>query len=212
MDTTFWLQRWEKNNIAFHQSAANPLLIQHFKALALAQGSRVFLPLCGKTLDMGWLLSQGYQVAGAELSELAIQQLFAELGVEPQITNMGELKHYSATNIDIFVGDIFHLSAQMLGPVDAVYDRAALVALPQDMRHQYTAHLIKITSQAPQLLISYEYDQSLMAGPPFSISHEEINQHYGDSYEVTLLISSEVSGGLKGTCAAQENVWLLQKP
>ena len=210
MDASFWLQRWNNNDIGFHRSEANPVLGNYFKELSLAKGSRVFVPLCGKTLDIAWLLSNGYRVAGAELVEMAIEQLFTELGVEPKISETGEVKHYSATNIDIFVGNIFDVSSKMLGPVDAIYDRAALVALPEDMRNRYTTHLTEITDKAPQLLVSYEYDQNVMAGPPFSVSNEEVNQHYRDSYDLTLIKSTNVPGGLKGKCAANENVWLLQ--
>ena len=132
MDANFWLQKWTKNQIAFHRSEANPALVKYFDSLSLVKNSRIFLPLCGKTLDIAWLLAQGYRVAGAELVEMAIEQLFAELGVEPKIAAVGEVKHYSATNIDIFVGDIFEVSGKMLGSIDAVYDRAALVALPAE--------------------------------------------------------------------------------
>jgi thiopurine S-methyltransferase len=211
MDANFWHQKWEKNDIGFHNSEANPLLVGYFKELALARGSRVFLPLCGKTLDIAWLLSRGYRVAGAELSKLAIEQLFAGLGVEPEITRVGDHDRYSAQDIDIFVGDIFALSGKMLGPVDAVYDRAALVALPEAMRNRYTAHLMAITGKAPQLLISYEYDQSRLEGPPFSIRNAEVRRHYADNYDLALLASQDVPGGLKGQCAATENVWLLRK-
>ncbi|MGB8700451.1 MAG: thiopurine S-methyltransferase [Thermosynechococcaceae cyanobacterium] len=211
MEASFWHQRWSNNDIAFHESEVNPLMVKYFKQLSLVNGSRIFLPLCGKTLDIPWLLSNGYRVAGAELSKIAIDQLFMELGVEPTILEVGTVDHYSAQNIDIFVGDIFHLYRKMLGLVDAIYDRAALVALPEEMRNRYTAHLMEITDKAPQLLICYEYDQSLMEGPPFSISNEEINQHYRDSYQLTPIVSANVPGGLKGKCAAKENVWLLQK-
>ncbi|NEQ69687.1 MAG: thiopurine S-methyltransferase [Symploca sp. SIO2D2] len=210
MDTNFWLEKWQNNNIGFHRSEANPVLIKYFSELSLRQGSRVFLPLCGKTLDIAWLLSHGYRVAGAELVEMAIEQLFVELEVEPTIVEVGNLKQYSAENLDIFVGDIFELSGEMLGSVEATYDRAALVALPEEMRNRYTAHLMEITDKAPQLLVTYEYEQNLMAGPPFSISSEEVNQHYGDNYDLTLIVSNNVPGGFKGKCAATENVWLLQ--
>jgi thiopurine S-methyltransferase len=211
MDANFWHQKWEKNDIGFHNSEANPLLVGYFKELALARGSRVFLPLCGKTLDIAWLLSRGYRVAGAELSKLAIEQLFAGLGAAPEITRVGDHDRYSAQGIDIFVGDIFALSGKILGPVDAVYDRAALVALPEAMRNRYTAHLMAITGKAPQLLISYEYDQSRLEGPPFSIRNAEVRRHYADNYDLALLASQDVPGGLKGQCAATENVWLLRK-
>jgi thiopurine S-methyltransferase len=211
MNSGFWLQKWEKNEIAFHKDETNPLLVKYFGGLSILKGSHVFVPLCGKTLDISWLLSEGYRITGVELIEIAVEQLFAELGVEPNISRVGKISLYRAEDIDIFVGNIFDVSAKILGFVDAIYDRAALVALPQEVRTQYTAHLIEITNKAPQLLVTCEYDQTLMAGPPFSISEEEVNQHYSHSYDVSLLASTDVSGGLKGICAAKENVWLLQK-
>jgi thiopurine S-methyltransferase len=210
MDPSFWHQRWEKNEIPFHEGKPNPLLVKHFNELSFAKGSRIFVPLCGKTLDISWLLSNGYHVAGAELSQIAIEQLFMELGVQPEISAAGELEQWSVDNLDIFVGDIFALSRKMLGPVDGIYDRAALVAFPEDMRKRYTAHLIEIAGKAPQLLICYDYDQRLMDGPPFSVSDEEVKRHYTANYAVTLVASAEVSGGLKGKCPAKENVWLLK--
>lgn len=209
MEKSFWHQKWERNEIAFHEGVANPLLVKYFNKLSLENGSRVFLPLCGKSLDIPWLLSNGIRAAGAELSKMAVEQLFLGLGVEPMISRLGEIDLYSATNIDIFVGDIFDLSREMLGPVDAVYDRAALVALPTGMRNRYAGHITDITDNASQLLICYEYDQNLMSGPPFSIYGEEVKQHYGDSYCINLVATEKVPGGLKGTDAVNETVWLL---
>ena len=211
MDAGFWHQKWEKNEIGFHEGEANRLLVKYFNALSLAEGRRVFVPLCGKTLDIAWLLSNGFRVAGAELVESAIEQLFSELGIEPEISEVGGVKRYSAKNIDIFVGDIFAVSSEILGSVDAIYDRAALVALPEEIRRQYSGHLMDISDGTPQLLLTFEYDQSVMDGPPFSISNEEVIQHYGDRYELTLMESIAIPGGLKGKCAATENVWLLKK-
>ncbi len=211
MEPKFWHDRWANNEIGFHRSAANPFLMQYFNGLTLTEGSRVFVPLCGKTLDIPWLLSNGYRIAGAELSALAIEQLFAELGIRPAIEKSGTIDRYHANNLDIFVGDIFHVTRTMLGPVDAIYDRAALVALPETMRSRYTAHVTDITGCAPQLLISYEYDQRAAEGPPFSISQEEVRQHYAHRYQLRLLTSANVPGGLKGTCTATEHVWLLGK-
>jgi thiopurine S-methyltransferase len=210
MDANFWHQKWANNQIGFHEHQANPFLVNHFNALSLANDSRVFVPLCGKTLDIGWLLAQGCQVAGAELSELAVTQLFAELGIEPGITDIGHIKHYSAPDIDIFVGDIFDVTREMLGPIDALYDRAALIALPEQMRILYARHMITLTEHAPQLLVTCEYDQSLMDGPPFSICSEEVQRHYQGSYDISLLASVKVMGGMRGTIAAKEDVWLLK--
>lgn len=211
MDADFWHRKWASNDIGFHEKAANPLLVKHFSALGLEKGARVFLPLCGKSLDIHWLLANGYRVAGAELSRLAIEQLFSELGAEPTISTCGPMQRFSAPNLDIFVGDIFDVSAELLGPVDAIYDRAALVALPEAVRGRYAAHLMQITAKAPQLLICFEYDQSLMAGPPFSIAGEEVSRHYRDTYALTLLDRCDIPGGFKGKLPAMESVWLLER-
>lgn len=211
MDASFWHQRWESKETGWHESKANPLLVKHFHELSLAKGRRIFVPLCGKTLDISWLLSNGYRVAGAELSQLAIEQLFMDLGEQPDISAVGEVQQWSAKNLDIFVGDLFAVSKRILGPVDAVYDRAALVALPEDMRGRYTAHLTEITAKAPQLLICYDYDQRVIGGPPFSVSSEEVKRHYTGTYDVQLLASIDVPNGLKGKCPAKENVWLLKR-
>lgn len=211
MEASFWHQIWEEQQIPFHESGGNALFIEHFSALNLPQGSRVFLPLCGKTLDIGWLLAQGYKVVGIELSELAVQQLFEQLGVEPLVEDCGALKRYSAPNLDILLGDFFALTSAVLGPVDAIYDRASLVALPAEMRERYCKVLLDVCEQAPQLLICFEYDQALQPGPPFSISSDEIARHYAAHYTLDNRARLDVKGGLKGLCAASENLWLLQK-
>ncbi len=209
MESASWNRKWRDNDIGFHQKDFNPLLVRYFGQLNIAQGSRVFVPLCGKTNDIAWLLSQGHQVVGIELSETAVIQLFESLGAKPKITKQSELTCYSAPNIDIYVGDYFLLSAAILGTVDAIYDRAALVALPYEMRVKYANHLMSITGQAPQLLITFEYDQKSQPGPPFSITEQELQSHYQKDYSISLQESVAVAGGLKGGCAAEEQVWIL---
>ena len=211
MDASFWHQRWERGEIAFHEGQPNSLLVAYFNRLSLAEGARVFLPLCGKTRDIAWLLGHNYRVAGVELSALAIDELFRDLALDPDISAIDQLTHYRAKDIDIFVGDIFALSADRLGPVNAVYDRAALVALPDGTRREYAAHMSNLTCAAPQLVISFDYDQSLMEGSPFSVTEEEITQLYGSNYKLTPIEHKNVAGGLKGKVAAKETAWLLQK-
>lgn len=211
MEANFWQQKWERGETAFHQKQANPQLVGHFEKLKLQKGSRVFLPLCGKTLDIAWLLASGYQIVGAELSEIAINELFQSLGLQPEIAKVGKLIRYSAQDIDIYVGDIFELTAQTLGPVDAIYDRAALVALPADTREKYAAHMVKVTEAPLQLLITYEYDQSLIDGPPFSVNGDELKHLYGGTYTLKALETHDVEGGMKGKVASTETAWLLQK-
>lgn len=210
MDIDFWHNKWKKNEIGFHMGKANPMLVKHLPIMSLTKASRIFLPLCGKTLDISWLLSEGFRVVGSELSEVAIEQLFIELGEEPKLSKSGTLKLFSAENVDIFCGDIFELSNETLGVVNAIYDRAALVALPKVMRDQYTAHLRKVTNTAPQLLVSFEYDQNLMEGPPFSVSNDEVKQHYQDYYKISLVENMDIPGGLKGKCPAEEKVYFLK--
>lgn len=211
MKAEFWHQRWKNKEIQFHEQSVNPLLVTHIDSLALPPDSRVFVPLCGKTLDIGWLMSRGYRVIGAELSMDAVEELFAELGIKPRKSQMGRLMHYQADQVEVFVGDVFDLTREIVGPVDAVYDRAALVALPQEMRTRYATHVNEITQGASQLLISYEYDQSQLDGPPFAVGENEIAGHYAGTHEITLLERAEMAGGLKGKCPAAQNVWVLRR-
>ncbi|GAA5523686.1 thiopurine S-methyltransferase [Microbulbifer aestuariivivens] len=209
MEAEFWRQIWRNNAIGFHEPKANPVLIRNIELLNLRPHSRFFLPLCGKTLDIGWLLSKGYRVAGAELSEMAVAQLFDELGVTPEVTELGQQKRYSAENLDIFCGDIFDLTAEALGPVDAIFDRAALVALPAPTRARYCRHLTAITGHATQLLVTFVYPQMLMSGPPFSVTDEEVERHYQGDYQLRRLEGRALPGGLKGLVPAAQHVWLL---
>ncbi len=215
MELEFWHAKWEKGEIGFHQPEVNSLLATYLDTIELDSNSRIFVPLCGKTLDISWLLSQGYRVVGAELNALAIEQLFDELAIKPTIASIGiastgKIKHYVSDRLEVFVGDIFDLSQKMLGGVDLVYDRAALVALPLGMRKDYTAHLISISQQAPQLLVCFEYDQAVMEGPPFSIKRKEVEQHYQSNYQLTLLASEQMPEKLKDKVAAQETIWHLK--
>ncbi len=197
MDPQYWHDKWEQDDIGFHEADANPNLVAHLHKVAPAAPARVFVPLCGKTRDIAWLLAQGYHVVGAELSQRAITDLFRDLGVAPQITQHGPLARMAAANVTIFVGDIFDVTSQDLGVVDVVYDRAALVALPHDIRGQYAAHVHALAKGAPQLLLCFEYEQSAMKGPPFSVDIAEINRVYGIHYAVTPLSRKAVSCPLK---------------
>jgi len=210
MDASFWRKKWAENDIAFHEQHENALLKNYFQQLGLPLAARIFLPLCGKTKDIAWLLNAGYSIVGAELSELAIKQLFEELGVEPFIVINNNFKLYRAQRISIFVGDIFDLSAQLLGPIDALYDRAALVALPAEVRARYAMHVVTITAAAPQLLICIEYDQQIMAGPPFSVEEPEVRRLYSSTYDLHSIEHKQISGRLKGKCPAWEVLWLLK--
>lgn len=210
MKASFWHEKWEKNEIGFHASEYNPWLLAYWEHLKLKPEARVWVPLCGKTLDIHWLLSQGYHVVGCELSPLAVNALFQELKQEPQITETGSHKCYQSAQLEILVGDFFELSAECLGPIDAIYDRAALVALPPEMRRQYAARQIALTGGAPQLLIVLDYDPSLKAGPPFAISRSELETLYGSKYQVEILQENPMPAGLHDGTPAWDRVCLLR--
>ncbi|MEM7431029.1 MAG: thiopurine S-methyltransferase [Pseudomonadota bacterium] len=210
MQADFWLERWQKNEIGFHEGQPNTLLLRCFDRLGLDAGARVFVPLCGKSRDIGWLLANDIQVSGIELSKDAVVQLFEDLGITPEVDELEAVTRYRATNIDIFVGDVFALTPAVLGAVDAIYDRAALIALPEEMRQRYAKHIVALTSSAPQLLICLQYDQSLMEGPPFSVTEEKVIALYGSDYAIEQLVAEDVPGGLKGKCDALEVAWSLR--
>lgn len=209
MESGFWHDRWQAGQIGFHEAGGNSLLTAHIGALELTQNERVFVPLCGKTHDIGWLLDQGFRVVGAELSEIAVRDLFRGTGISPETSAVGDLKLYRSDQLEVFVGDVFALDADILGHVDAVYDRAALVALPDDMRARYTMHIPKISRLAQQLLITFDYDQSSMAGPPFSVPPAMVRNYFDDVYSVTEITRRSVEGGLKGQAEADEILWHL---
>ncbi len=212
MDAEFWHNKWAKNEIGFHAAQVNGFLQAHFGDLAVPVGGRVFVPLCGKTRDMGWMIEQGVQVVGAELSEVAIVDLFADLGLEPEIADLGAVKRYSAGALCVFVGDVFDVRADMLGKVDAVYDRAALVALPEAVRDDYVAHVAEITGGAAQLVLTFEYDQAEMTGPPFSITGDMMTALFAGRYGMRMVADSAVEGGFKGRIPAREKAWILGPP
>lgn len=215
MHPDFWHARWANNEIGFHLDEVQPLLLEHFGRLGLVAGQRVLVPLCGKTRDIGWLLGQGVEVLGVELSRLAVVQLFADLGLVPVIEPVPDVagagECFRAPGLTVFVGDFFALRREQLGPVDAVYDRAALVALPPEMRSRYAEHLAALSERAPQLLITLAYDPALHAGPPFSLGAAEVGGLYDAAYRIDCLQSLSMPDGLKGRLPATEHVWLLQR-
>ena len=208
MKHEFWHDKWQKNEIGFHLNQPHSLLVKYIDSLNLEKNNRIFLPLCGKSLDIHWLLAQGYHLTGIDLSPIAIEELISELAIPFTERKLEKLTHYHHPQIDLFVGDFFELTSSNIGKIDAIYDRAALVALPEEMRTDYAQHLMQISNQATQLLISFEYDQSVMAGPPFSISPQQLKDYYSKQYQLQLLDSQTEL--LKGKVDAEEKIWLLK--
>ncbi len=209
MKPEFWHDRWHRQQTGFHEPAVNPLLLRHFDALALGAGAHVFVPLCGKSLDIDWLLGRGLRVTGAELSPLAVTALFERLGRAPEIQHDGPVHCWRAGDLAVWVGDYFALPPHALGEVDAVYDRAALIAMPDSMRPAYATQMTRLAGDAQQLLVTLDYDQSGMEGPPFSVSGGELGRLY-PRHAAERLSVNPIAGGLKGRLAATEDVWLLR--
>lgn len=144
MQPEFWHKKWAANQIGFHLPQVNPHLKRFWPALSLEEGTRVLVPLCGKSLDLLWLAHQGHEVLGVELSEKAIEEFFSEHGFDPAISEQGPFKVYRAGSIELWCGDFFELTAGDVADCSALYDRAALIALPAEMRERYAAHLKRI--------------------------------------------------------------------
>ena len=188
MDKAFWIERWEQAQIGFHLPAVHPLLARHWTALGVGPGSRVFVPLCGKSVDLVYLLQQGMSVTGIELSPLAIRQFLAEQSLVAEPADAGGLPLFEVSGLRLFQGDFFQLDAAVLGPVDAVYDRAALIALPPDLQTRYAARLQALAQPAaPILLITFDYDPADMSGPPFATPAEQVRRLFGDRYVIEVL-------------------------
>lgn len=209
MDPEFWQERWARNQTAFHAAETNDLLLAHFEQLAVPRPSRVLVPLCGKSHDIDWLASRGHAVVGCELNRPAVEEVFDRMNLTPEEIQDNDLVRLVAGPVEIFVGDFFNVTASQLGRVDAIYDRAALVALPEAMRRDYAEHLSCISGTAPQLLISFDYDQTMMDGPPFSVPAEAIEALYGHPYQLRLLSRRPIGGNLAQRCTGSEEAWLL---
>jgi len=207
MEADFWHSRWQEGRIGFHQSDVNTFLKTNWATLKLPAQSTVFVPLCGKSLDMLWLAAQGHHVIGVELSEIAAKEFFAEQGVQPDINQTDGFISYSANNVTIMCGDFFDLSVADLEGVTAVFDRAALIALPKDLRKAYVSHLRKLLPSSYQmLLVGMEYDEAVMSGPPFSVAWAEITDLFDPHCELKII--SEQTSDARGTPCI-ERLYLL---
>ncbi|WP_404409477.1 thiopurine S-methyltransferase [Pseudidiomarina marina] len=187
MEHEFWHERWQKREIGFHRLDVHPLLTTQIESVAKPSAT-IFVPLCGKSLDMQWLLQQGYEVIGIELSEVAIQEFFTEHNLPYQTSQEGSFIAYCAEGICIYQGDFFDLTEAHLQAVSAWYDRAAMVALPPTMRTRYITHLQRILpTTANGLLVMVEYPEDYWKGPPFVVHTDEIRTSYQDNYAIDVL-------------------------
>jgi len=184
MDAEFWQARWTRSEIGFHQAEVNPYLQRYWSSLMLTQGARVLVPLCGKSQDMAWLAGQGFQVIGVELAQRAVEDFFAEHKLQPQITEVDALSLYQAGSVAIYCGDFFALNERHLGDCVGLYDRAALIALPEPMRERYVAHSAQVLPSGCQgLLVTLDYDLAKMDGPPFAVTDAEVQRQFSPAWD-----------------------------
>lgn len=215
MDPQFWLEKWEARQIGFHLENVNPLLERHWPPSGLREGGVVLVPLCGKSVDLVHLRRLGYGVVGVELSPLAIRQFFDEHGLRSAIRSLDGMEVFEAEGICLIQGDFFALRREHLPGIDAVYDRAALIAMPPERQPAYAAQLMALVPDtAPILLITFEYDTQEMAGPPFSTPPEQVQRLFGGRYRIEKLESGDVLAGneglrARGLSALTETAWGL---
>ena len=204
MEKDFWLQRWQKGEIGFHQESLNPYL-GHFygdkgPALEKRQALKVFVPLCGRSLDMLWLAQNGYEVLGIECSEIAVKDFFENHQLDYQVVEGKVFTRYISdasaegrSRIEILLGDFFDLVPSDLEGVTDIYDRASMIALPEEMRLEYSRKMTELQASGIRaLLITLTYPQGEMDGPPFSITEEEINEYYGESFKIDKLLAKNI--------------------
>lgn len=215
MEKEFWLERWERAEIGFHQEEINPYLSKYWGELHAAGDGEVFVPLCGKSLDMVWLREQGHKVLGVELSAIAVRDFFTEQDMSPDHTQTDKFECCEADGIRILCGDFFDLSKEVMSEVRAVYDRASLVALPPEMRERYAHHLAELLPSGTKvLLVTFDYPQAEMPGPPFAVSETEVRALYAPYAEIRLLeqvdiLDNEPRFKARGVTRMQENIFLL---
>lgn len=194
MERQFWLERWANQEIGFHQPNVNPWLEQHWPALELPAGSSVFVPLCGKSLDMAWLAERGHRVIGVELAESAVRAFYEEAGQGVHVQRLRHLQCFTGGAVTIYCGDFMDLTALHLTGVAAVYDRAALIALPPRMRGHYADHLLRIIPDGCRiLLLTLEYDQKRVPGPPHSVAESEVQALFGGRCRVERVCTVEAT-------------------
>lgn len=225
MKIDFWLQRWHNNEIGFHQDQINPYLAYFYgekgPALEQRKNLKVFVPLCGKSKDMLWLSQSGYKVFAVECSERAVKDFFEENTLNYRHAEKDQHALYMSSDqeavIEIFQGDFFALQQKDLDDVTDIYDRASLIALPLEMRRSYAEKMAELQKPGIRtLLVTLNYDESEMNGPPFSVSEDNVNELYADKFSIEKLCFKDIINddpGMKkrGLTSLVETVYKLTR-
>ncbi len=215
MQPEFWHECWRANEIGFHRASVHPVLKRYLPRLNVRPGDSVFVPLCGKSIDMRYLRENGVLVIGVELSELAVRAFFDEGAITAEVSREGPFSVFAGGGFRIFCGDFFALEAAQIKGVSAVYDRAALIALPAPLRSAYAQHMTGLLPPGTRtLLITHEYPAHEMQGPPFPITDEEVDALFGASFAIDPLeqrdvLAEEPRFRERGITSFFENAYLL---
>lgn len=195
MEHAFWHERWAQKQIGFHQPSINRWLQEYWPLLNVSKDSTVLVPLCGKSMDMLWLREQGHEVMGVELSDIACREFFDEQGVEVSALAGPDFHTRTRDGITLMCGDFFKLTPTDVQQVGAVYDRAALIALPHTLRKAYAKHLkAMLPSGMRMLLVALEYDEQ-RESPPFAVNEYEVRKLYEPEFTVELMDGGECPDG-----------------
>lgn len=193
MEPSFWHARWQANEIGFHQEEINAHLQSYWPRLDVAAGATVFVPLCGKSRDMLWLASRGHRVLGVEISPIAAAAFFAENDLPVEPIEQARFVLRRAGEITVLEGDYFDLRPDDLRGVAAVYDRASLIALPPDLRAAYAAQMAQLLPPGtPSLLVTLDYEQAEMDGPPFAVGPAEVEALFARDFRIAVLGEQDI--------------------
>jgi thiopurine S-methyltransferase len=190
MDPQFWHDRWSQGQIGFHMSEPHPNLVRFFDDIS---PGKIMVPLCGKSTDLCWLRSQGHEVVGVELSAIACEAFFNENRIPFQVSQQGAFRVFSGDGITLWCGDFFNLPEQVWKGRNYLYDRAALIALPPELRKKYTQSILKNWKDGKvMLLITLSFEPHLPSGPPFAVPEEEVKNHYSQALQIEQLLKEKV--------------------
>jgi thiopurine S-methyltransferase len=217
MEPEFWHQRWRENLIGFHQQTVNPHLQRFWPGLGVASDGGVLVPLCGKSRDMLWLRDKGHPVLGVELSPIAVEDFFRENGLSARTRELQRFTLFEAGAVRILCGDFFDLEPDMTGNIAAVYDRASLIALPAPLRAKFVRQLGRLVpAGTPMLLVTLEYNQAQMNGPPFAVEESEMRALFADTWSLEILLEEDILAAEprfreRGLSRLFEKIYLLHK-
>ena len=214
MDARFWTQRWEDDNTPWHEGKVNAQLARYVERMGLSTGARVLVPLCGKAEDMWWLHQHGFTVLGVELSVIALRAFMVEHGLDHEEHRDGRLVRLASEGIRLLGGDFFDVGEAELAEVGGVYDRAALIALPETLRGRYVRWLLdRLPAAAPILLVSLVYPAGEIEGPPFSVAETEVRALFEPERHVDHLGVEDVIDGSglqkRGLTELYEHTYLI---